>query len=87
MLDGQLLAGEIKVMFARSSFARAGRAVRELAAVVRQKRLNHTELDTYPSQRAKSSFPTAPIGYPSNKAEQAHTDEISRGREVKSENC
>ena len=87
ILDGQPLAREVKDLFARSSLARAGRAVRELAAVVRQKRLDHTELDTYPSQRAKSSFPTASIGYPSNKTEQAHTDEISRGREVKSENC
>ena len=45
MLDGQLLAREIKDMLARSSFARAGRAVRELAAVVRQKRLDHHRCD------------------------------------------
>jgi len=41
MLDGQLLACEIKDMLARSLFVCAGKAVRELAAVVGQKRLDH----------------------------------------------
>ena len=44
-LDGQLLAREVKDMLARSLFARAGKAVRELDGVVGQKRLDHHRCD------------------------------------------
>ena len=45
MLDGQLLACEIKDVIARSLFASAGEAIRELAGVVGQKRPDHHRCD------------------------------------------
>ena len=58
MLDGQLLAGEIKDMLARSLFASAGKAVGELAGVVGQKRLDHYRCDALEaSQEVRAANP------------------------------